>query len=289
MDWTDGQVSAALFDARTKGVLEFARAILHGSEVHRAWLLRASEEFANDGCVTAPSVDAITAQPEGEAETPAEVVKRLGIDVPKWAAEIRAKVAALPVCSCGANTVCAGLNGPPPHAPGCAAFPKVTSRTGTIDAAPEPPREAELDLTFDEICEMSCFAPNRESVLRCEPLMRGQGEGRRLGDVTQTNEKRWWVSWQCVAAGFELHSPWWESGYVMAFDENGEDIDVPTYCAAVAADDEVGAKEQILRAYDAAPIRLEWRFCNERDPVWSPFGERFQKAKWMQWPPVQSQ
>lgn len=69
LDWTDGQVSAALFDARTKGVLEFARAILHGSEAHRAWLLRASEEFANDGCVTAPSVDALTAQPEGEAIT----------------------------------------------------------------------------------------------------------------------------------------------------------------------------------------------------------------------------
>lgn len=78
------------------------------------------------------------------AETPAEVVKRLGIDVPKWAAEIRSKVAALPVCSCGANAVCAGLNGPPPHAPDCAAFPRVV--TNTVEyrgvAVPvEPPRE----------------------------------------------------------------------------------------------------------------------------------------------------
>lgn len=54
LDWTDGQVTHALHDAHAKGALEFARAILHGDEKHRAWLLRAAEEFAEDGQPSAP-------------------------------------------------------------------------------------------------------------------------------------------------------------------------------------------------------------------------------------------
>jgi hypothetical protein len=37
-------------------------------------------------------------------------------------------------CTCGANTVCAGINGPPPHKPDCAAIAQATFGTFTLQA-----------------------------------------------------------------------------------------------------------------------------------------------------------
>lgn len=88
----------------------------------------------------------------------------------------------------------------------------------------------------------------------------------------------WWLSWYNGAplTEFELHSPWWVSGY----DSEANEILV----AAVRAETEHAAKEQILRAYDHyAPGSLRWRFCEplERE---TPFSDRFpQSAEWMVW------
>jgi hypothetical protein len=60
LDWTDWQVSKALNEARTKGVLEFAKAILHGDKKHQAWLLLAARDFAG-GWEMSPPPDATKA------------------------------------------------------------------------------------------------------------------------------------------------------------------------------------------------------------------------------------
>jgi hypothetical protein len=88
-----------------------------------------------------------------------------------------------------------------------------------------------------------------------------------------------WISWYHTEdlGPFELHSPWWVSGY------RGDD-DAATICAAVHADSEHAAKNIIDRAYDSPPGQLEFRFCEARGPRWVPFSERFPKAEWMVWP-----
>lgn len=90
--------------------------------------------------------------------------------------------------------------------------------------------------------------------------------------------KRWWISWYGNGTPFTLDSPWWISGY------RGSD-GVPTFCAAVVAEDEKSAKAVVAMAYDK-PWDVDWRFANERDSNWSPFCERFPKTDWMTWPPV---
>lgn len=88
---------------------------------------------------------------------------------------------------------------------------------------------------------------------------------------------RFWLSWiHTTQAGvLELHTPWWVSGY------RDEEVCI---CAAVVADSEEAAKALIVAAYDVTPAELEWRFCVEREPDWSPFCSRFPKADWMRWP-----
>lgn len=86
----------------------------------------------------------------------------------------------------------------------------------------------------------------------------------------------WRVSWYngTPLTEFELHAPWWVTGY----DAEGNE----TLVAAVRAKDEHAAKEQILRAYDHyAPGSLRWRFCEPLDG--EPFNSRFPKNEWMAW------
>lgn len=90
---------------------------------------------------------------------------------------------------------------------------------------------------------------------------------------------RYWVSWYSKHMGeFELHSPWWISGYRC-------DDEAQTVCAAVIAEDEQGAMAAIVDAHDDPTVEIEWRFCNERDKDWSPFCDRFPRADWMRWLP----
>ena len=95
----------------------------------------------------------------------------------------------------------------------------------------------------------------------------------------------WWVSWYEHGSrkngdfesgvAFELHTPWWISGERL----DGQ----TTIVAAVKARNEAEAKRVVLRAHDK-PVRLNWRFVNARPDDWSPFCDRFTRAKWMQWP-----
>lgn len=94
--------------------------------------------------------------------------------------------------------------------------------------------------------------------------------------------KPYWISWYSPKSlgGWELHSPWWVSGYTYFGEE-----EVPAICAAVMAIDEKEAKDKIYRSYDELPKEaIEWRFVNERSEDWSPFSERFPQAAWMKWP-----
>ncbi len=98
-----------------------------------------------------------------------------------------------------------------------------------------------------------------------------------------TEKRPFWVSWW-YAGAFELHSPWWESGWRML---DGEDQDQASIVAAVMATDEEDAKRVILDAHDDEgegwKPDIEWRFVNAREPGWAPFCERFPRADWMQW------
>ncbi len=93
--------------------------------------------------------------------------------------------------------------------------------------------------------------------------------------------KSFWVSWYeppDLLEAFELHWPWWISGSRMS-------DDAITICAAVKAESEEKAKELILDAHDNPIAALEFRFCEEKPENWEgPFGERFPRADWMDWP-----
>ena len=85
-----------------------------------------------------------------------------------------------------------------------------------------------------------------------------------------------WLSWYSPTsmAEFELHSPWWVSGY----DSDGRNIVV----AAVRAADDEAAFAQVRAAYDNGSGPIEERFIETltRD---TPFTDRFRQAKWMAW------
>lgn len=84
----------------------------------------------------------------------------------------------------------------------------------------------------------------------------------------------YWLSWYADAplSEFELHSPWWISGY--AGDSN-------VMVAAVRAESEEAAFEQVKAAYDNGPGRFSERFC---EPLTvSPFSGRFPQSSWMAW------
>jgi hypothetical protein len=93
------------------------------------------------------------------------------------------------------------------------------------------------------------------------------------------NETTFWLSWYVKDEAFELHSPWWVSGYRCE-----EDGDTPTVCAAVRATSEDGAKAKIVAAHDDKSVQIEWRFCSDKGPDYNPFNDRFERADWMVWP-----
>lgn len=89
---------------------------------------------------------------------------------------------------------------------------------------------------------------------------------------------KWWVGWEAADMAFEIHTPWWISGYACYDDEN-----LPTICAAVAAETEEDAKAYIIASHDTPPDDLQWRFCEERRKDWQPFSSRFPRGDWMKW------
>lgn len=92
----------------------------------------------------------------------------------------------------------------------------------------------------------------------------------------------YWVSWFGPKAEFELHHPWWISGYRYQHDVDiGDEIEQPTICAAVKAESMPAAMELIYACYDIRPAVIEFRFCEERPDWWSPYSSRFPKADWM--------
>ncbi len=91
-------------------------------------------------------------------------------------------------------------------------------------------------------------------------------------------KKPYWISWYSPPGEvFEIHSPWWISGYVC--DEHETDI----ICAAIIAKDEEDAEKIICDSYDTKGLPLSFRFVNERPKDWSPYCDRFQKCDWMKW------
>ncbi len=104
----------------------------------------------------------------------------------------------------------------------------------------------------------------------------------------ETIPRAWWISWYHDPRDgeFELHSPWWISGFTM--DKPSRDIIV----AAVQAPDEDAAWDVVKYAYDRTPTRLEERFIEEledrerapsaRQP-WTDETGRFQHSEWMVW------
>jgi hypothetical protein len=50
----------------------------------------------------------------------------------------------------------------------------------------------------------------------------------------------------------------------------------------VRAKDEATARALIAAAYDE-PRELEFRFVEQQPAGWSPYGDRFRSASWMQW------
>ena len=96
----------------------------------------------------------------------------------------------------------------------------------------------------------------------------------RLEDCPPPFWLSWWHSHEYMGA-FELHSPWWVSGY-------GDDGRV-SICAAICARNAIDASKKVWCSYDKEPPTLNFRFCEERPPGWSPFSERFPRADWMEW------
>lgn len=103
-----------------------------------------------------------------------------------------------------------------------------------------------------------------------------------MEEKAEPAKKYFWTSWyhSAVLTAFELHHPWWISGYRPG-NSNVDPLSAQTICAAIEAETEEEAKEIVLKSYDTPPEDLEWRFVTEK--YGSPFSERFPRADWMQW------
>ena len=90
---------------------------------------------------------------------------------------------------------------------------------------------------------------------------------------------RFWVSWyhEEPFSEFELDFPWWTTGYRCS---DGAE----TICSAIIAPTTECAKEFIYEAYDVRPQSIEFRFVDPRADYWTPFGDRFCRREWMNWP-----
>lgn len=67
-----------------------------------------------------------------ELATTVRAIGELRTERDELCARLAAATVKFPVCTCGANIGCAGLYGPPPHKPDCAAFPKVAGGAGSV-------------------------------------------------------------------------------------------------------------------------------------------------------------
>jgi hypothetical protein len=94
--------------------------------------------------------------------------------------------------------------------------------------------------------------------------------------------KAYWLSRYTETRAFELHSPWWCSGY--ADGPEGEELTIMV--AAVLAESEEAAWEQVRLSYDHPPDEIQERFIQEIPLSKNPFSGRFPEADWMAWDPV---
>lgn len=98
-------------------------------------------------------------------------------------------------------------------------------------------------------------------------------------------KQAWWLSWYSPQAlgGFELHTPWWVSGWSFDKDEN----EISVIVAAVRANSEDEAFALIEASYDTPPDGgVEPRFIEPLDEdefPWNREGSRFQLGDWMEW------
>ena len=101
--------------------------------------------------------------------------------------------------------------------------------------------------------------------------------------------KNYWVSFWVGPqhGGFELHSPWWISGYRFVDgkmpDDDEDEVTESSVCAGIKAESEEAAQEIVYASFDTRPASLDFRFVEERPDDWSPFSGRFPKADWMTW------
>jgi len=106
----------------------------------------------------------------------------------------------------------------------------------------------------------------------------------------------YWLSWyhDPEDGPFELHTPWWISGYTVDVELHHQKEVVVAAVQAESVDD---AWNVVRAAYDTSPTHLEKRFCdpledrpgrpNIREP-WTGASGRFRRADWMQWPGVEA-
>lgn len=101
-----------------------------------------------------------------------------------------------------------------------------------------------------------------------------------------TAKPAWWISWYSPEAlgGFELHWPWWRSGWTIERDGTEKTVLV----AAVRADTEDEAFEIIESAYLEKPEDgVERRFCDKLEDgetmPWEHEGTRFPLMDWQEW------
>lgn len=89
-------------------------------------------------------------------------------------------------------------------------------------------------------------------------------------------DRNFWLSWYSPTptSEFELHSPWWVSGY--------DTDDRYILVAAVRATNEEAAFAAVRAAYDNRHGPIEERFIKPLGPD-GPFSDRFPRAGWMAW------
>lgn len=115
-------------------------------------------------------------------------------------------------------------------------------------------------------------------------------------EVKRAHLPAWWCSWWTgPGEGFELHTPWWVTGY-----REGPEGEQRSICAAVRAASEEEAWAVIQNAHDDPSVSLDWRFTQPIpsslkdggvpavDQIvdyapWTTAGGRFPKADWMVW------
>jgi hypothetical protein len=104
-----------------------------------------------------------------------------------------------------------------------------------------------------------------------------------MTDEAPPMKQKWWVSWYetpdmyeaCICALADTRLPIWPSGFRVSDDAS-------TMVAAVQAENEEAAREQITSLYRGI-WDIEWRFVEKRPDDWSPFCDRFPWAEWMLW------